>query len=280
MSMEEPVVDGLEPGGDPGDTGEIVPEGVEELAPEEPARHYVEAEPDHYVKVRVNGEEIERPWQEVVDGYSRTEDYTRKTQEAAALREQASYGLQIQRALETDPEMAIRILTTRYGLDQRSAEQAVQQVQEPEFDDPLERSLWQEQQARGRLEQRLEQMETERQLDRAVTSLRQSFTMTDQDVAEVLQTAYQMGAGVESFPLIWKSITYDRLAARVAAQQAVGQQQQQQTQAKQAAAAAATQVVSSGTHGGNGLTNQVDVSNQHMSPREAVELAFQQLGLE
>lgn len=280
MSMEEPVIDGLEPGGDPGNAGEVVPEGVEELAPAEPVRQYVEVDDptNHFVKVKVDGEEIERPWQEVVDGYSRTEDYTRKTQEAAALREQAAYGLQIQRALETDPEMAIKILTTRYGLDRTAPQEQV--VQEPEFDDPLERQIWQEQQARSRLEQRLEQYETERQLDRAVQGLRSSFAMTDQDVAEVLQTAYQMGAGVESFPLIWKSITYDRLAARVAAQQAAGQQQQQQTQTRQAAAAAATQVVTQGTHGGNGLTNQVDVSDQHMSPREAVELAFQQLGIE
>lgn len=98
-------------------------------------------------------------------------------------------------------------------------------------------------------------------------------------MAEVLQLAYNGGYGTEAFPMIWKNIQYDRIAARAQAMQASNQQQAQQTQQRQQAAAAASQVVASGTHGGNGLTNEVDVSQTNMTPREAIERALDQLGI-
>ena len=49
-----------------------------------------EAQPEvQLVKVKVDGEELEVPFDEVLKGYSRTADYTKKTQQAAELRKQA-----------------------------------------------------------------------------------------------------------------------------------------------------------------------------------------------
>ena len=118
MSMDDTPIEGLEPTEvEPGDTGELDVEGTQVEAEEAPPRQYVEVDdPDsRYVPVKVNGETLEVPFSDLVNGYSRTADYTQKTQEAAALRQQAEYGLRIQQALETDPAMAMRILQAQYG---------------------------------------------------------------------------------------------------------------------------------------------------------------------
>src|SRR4030095_1693507 len=84
-----PVSDG-QPSGD-GQTTETEPEYREYLDPTEYA--------DRYVPVKVGGETLEVPLREALDGYSRTADYTRKTQELAQQRQQAEYALTLQRAL-------------------------------------------------------------------------------------------------------------------------------------------------------------------------------------
>lgn len=59
---------------------------VEEKEPEEP-KEDVQESPKYKVKVR--GEELEVPLEELLNGYSRTQDYKVKTAEAAELRRQA-----------------------------------------------------------------------------------------------------------------------------------------------------------------------------------------------
>jgi len=280
VSMDDTPLDGgLEPAGDP-EIGEIA-QGEAEVAEPAPERQYVEVDdPDNrFVRVKVAGEETEIPFSEAVRGYSRTQDYTQKTQEAARLRQEAEYGLRIQQAMQRDPEMALQILAREHGITfgGQPAQQAPEPI--PEFDDPLEQQLYEERQARLRLEDRIEQAETNRALEQSISSLKTTFNIADDDVAEVLQVAYQHNMPMETFPLIWKQIAYDRIAARVAAAKAAESAGQQTTLQRQAAAAAASQVVSSGTYGGNGLTNEVDVSTQHMTPRQAIEMAFDSLGL-
>lgn len=55
----------------------------EEEADEEDDKPAKELDPETKVKVKVNGEEVEVPLKELQAGYSRTQDYTRKTQEVA-----------------------------------------------------------------------------------------------------------------------------------------------------------------------------------------------------
>jgi hypothetical protein len=278
--MDDTPVEGLEPTEvEPGDTGELDVEGTQAEAVEPEPRQYVEVDdPDNrFVPVKVNGEIVELPFREVVDGYSRTADYTQKTQEAAALRQQAEYGLRIQQALEQDPQMAMRILQAQYG--QPEAPQQAAAPVRPDFDDPLEEKAWELEQRYNELQQRFEQSETDRVVAQAVGNLQSTFRLSNDDVSAVLQTAYQMNLGVEAFPQIWKAIAYDRLEAKVRAQQAASQQQQESDQKRQSAAAAATRTIAPNTSGGNGLTQELDVSNQRMTPREAVEAALAQLNL-
>jgi hypothetical protein len=253
------------------------PEGGELEAP---ARSYVEVddEDNRYVPVKVDGEDIEIPFSELKRGYSRQEDYTRKTQETAKLRDEAKIGLQLQQALQANPELTLRILSDQYGINFAPPPPAAE-AQRPEFDDPLEEQIWTERQARLALEERLAQRDADAELSSAVNGLKQQFNLNDEDVGVVVQTAYQMRVGTEAFPQIWKAIAYDRISARVQAQRAEAERKAAETTSRQGAAAAASQIVSTGTGAGNGLTNQVDHADRHMSIREAIELAMDQHGV-
>ena len=253
------------------------PEGGEAEAP---ARQYVEVDdPDNrYVRVKVDGEDTEVPFSEAVRGYSRTEDYTRKTQEIARQREEAEFGMRLQQALQANPQTTLQILAQNYGLNLSQPEQQPPPAA-PTFDDPLEEQIYYERQARLSLEDRLAQRDADAELDRAVTGMRQQFNLNDEDLRAVVNIAYQNQWGPETFPHIWKSMAYDRIAAQVKAQRDAAAAAEQSTQQRQQAAAAASQIVSNGTGGANGLTNQVDPADRHMSIREAIELAMDQHGV-
>lgn len=255
------------------------PEGGESEAP--PPRSYVEVDdPDNrYVRVKVAGEDVEVPYSEAIKGYSREADYTRKAQEAARLRDEAQFGIQLQQALQANPEMTLRILSDQFGIGYDQQVPAPDEPQRPEFDDPLEEQIWTERQARLALEDRLAQRDADYELNSAINGLKQQFNLSDEDVGVVVSTAYQMRLGTEAFPQIWKSVAFDRIAARVQAQRAEAERQAANTSSRQGAAAAASQIVSSGTGVGNGLTNQVDNADRHMSIREAIELAMNQHGV-
>jgi hypothetical protein len=273
---ETPSFEGGVEQADSAPSGEITEstQQVEDATPE-PARQYVEVDdPDHrYVRVRVDGEDQEVPYSEALKGYSREADYTRKSQEVARQREQADYGLRLQQALESNPALTLQILAQQYGFTPPA------QAQEPEpeisFDDPLERALHDERQAREALEQRIYAREADQALEAAVGNLRGRYNATDDDIREVIGTAYRMQVGVEALPMIYESMAFQRLNARV---QQIRQQQteeQQRVTAKQQA----SQIVSNGAGASsNGLTNVLD-PNRTMTIREAALAAMEQAGL-
>ena len=92
-------------GGPETDLGGATSDGqtTDQPAYEEPKNYLnVDEVADRYVRVKVDGEEIEVPVQEALQGYSRTADYTRKTQELAQQRQQAEYALAVQAAHDED----------------------------------------------------------------------------------------------------------------------------------------------------------------------------------
>jgi hypothetical protein len=261
-----------------GDTGSEATEQPDDGGYEPPARQYVEIDdPDNrYERVKVDGEELEVPYSELKRGYSREADYTRKTQALAQQRQEAEYGINLQRALEANPEMTLRILAERHGI--AFAQQVANNMQveeEPEYLDPLERQIAEERRAREGLEQRLAQREEDERLEKAVTGLRQQFNLNDEDLQEVIGVAYRNGYGIEALPMIYKTMAYDRLSARVAAARAAEEAKQAETSRRTAAKSQAGQVVSNGSSGANGITNQVDAGGR-MTLREAIEAAFEQ----
>jgi hypothetical protein len=260
-----------------GDTGSEAIEQPDDGG-DEPPRQYVEIDdPDNrYERVKVDGEELEVPYSELKRGYSREADYTRKAQALAQQRQEAEYAINLQRALEANPAMTLQILAERYG--QQIPQQYGQQAPAPEEDeytDPLERAIAEERQARLSLEQRLAQRDEDERLEQAVSGLRQQFNLSDEDLQEVIGVAYRGGYGIEALPMIYKTMAFDRLAARVQAAQAEQQRQQAETARRTAAKSQAGQVVQNGSRGAGGITNQVDAGGR-MTLREAIEAAFDQ----
>ena len=277
MPDEVEPLDGAGPEVDPEYDGDIAAAGeVFEDADgdQPPARQYVEVDdPDQrYVRVKVDGEDVEVPFSEAVRGYSREADYTRKAQLVAQQRQEAELGLRIQQALQADPQATIRLLAERYAAQQQAPEPA------PEFDDPLERQLYEERQARERLEERISQREADEQLARTVEGLRSQFGANDEDIRAAVHLASQNNLGIEALPMVYKTMAFDRIQANVKAYQAQeaakAAENARRTQAKQAAG----QVVSNGQTGATNLTDRAN-TGAPMSLRESIEAAFEQFGV-
>lgn len=183
-----------------------------------------------YVKVKVDGADVDVPFNEAIQGYQRQADYTRKTQELASQREQLQFAQTLQQALETNPSATIELLTRHYGAataNQMVADAGAQPAV-PEFDDPLEQRIWE-------TEQRIAQYEQERanqQLQSEISRLQQTYE--DFDPQEIVRVALQRGT--TDLEGTYKQIAYDRVVARLTAQQqapqVLAQQEQAVTEAK------------------------------------------------
>ncbi len=269
---------------DDGQGGAVVPEG--DPTPAEPEYDYLDIDEglaSKYVKAKVDGEEISVPLNEALQGYQRQESFTRKTQELAELRKEAENALRLQQAMQTSPGLTIQVLAQQagvsveefLGMTPAQQQQAVQDNQEQEYVDPLERQLAEERQARLALEQRIEQREADEYLRSQVESLKQTYGIGDDEVRAVVQQALQMNVGPESFPMIYQAQAYQKLQATTEAQQTYTQQQQADDEARRRAAAAQAATVTAGS----GATNVTPVqsANGITSPRDAILAAFESL---
>jgi hypothetical protein len=88
------------------------------------------------VTVRVDGQDIEVPLDEALNGYMRQADYTRKTQEVANQRQGLEYEGEIVEALGRDPRATIAALASAYGLtpEQFLAQTSTAEVDEEELE--------------------------------------------------------------------------------------------------------------------------------------------------
>jgi hypothetical protein len=163
MSNEEPAANEAAPAeAAPAETGTSEAEAA-------PAPNYLDTDQyaDHYVRVRVDGEDQEVPLAEALQGYSRQQDYTRKTQALADQQREAQFALSLQRALESNPEATLRVLQDQF-IPPSPPEEAEPEI---DWDDPLEVKLYQqEQQIRS-----MQQAQANRDLQEAVWVLRQRY---------------------------------------------------------------------------------------------------------
>ena len=276
---EAPVIDGS-------GEGTQAPVTDDAPAPPPPEPEYLEIDDAlaaKHVKVKVDGEELSVPLNEALQGYQRQEAFTRKTQEAAQLRQEAENALRLQQALQTSPGMTVQILAQQagvsveefLGMTPAQQQQAVSEPQEDQYVDPLERALNEERQARLALQERVEQREADEYLQQQIQGLKQTYQIDDEQVREVVGQALQMGVGPEAFPMIYQAQAFQKLQAQQGAQQDLAAKTQQEEQQRQAAAQAASQVVSAGT----GATNVTTApsANGITSPRDAVLAAFDSL---
>ena len=282
---DAPAPQGQAGEGDPGiEAGSVEsPPTQPEAAPPPPEPSYLEIDDDlraKHVRVKVDGEEISVPLEEALQGYQRQAAFTQRTQELAEQRRQAEEALRLHQAMQANPGLTVQILADHagmsveqyLGLQAAQAQAAQQQSQEPEFDDPLERELYRERQAREALEARFTQREADEQLQRAVYGLQQQYGLNDDQVRAVVGAAMQMKLGIEYLPFVYQAMAYQ---AQQGAQQQVAQQRAMEDQQRQLAAANASAVVGNGTGVVGGSPTPANA--EYSTYREAIEAAFDEV---
>ena len=274
--------------GSPDDVGVAADDGqpTDQVAYEEPKEYLpVDDYADRYVRVKVDGEELEVPLKEALQGYSRTADYTRKTQDLAAQREQSEYALAVQRALQAQPEETLRLLSRQYGIPWEPASQSPPQQpwEQPSYDDgddnpymdPIERRLVQQQQAIDALAQRDAQRAADQQLQLAIGGLQRKFQLDDTTVREVVGVALQNRMGPEAFEMIYKNLAFDRAQqARAAAEV----QRRERDAQREVNRERSQQLVGQGRSANGAGGPPPGASDGRMSIHEAFEAAERELG--
>lgn len=215
---------------------------------------------DRKARVKVGDEELEVPVPELVQGYMRQADYTRKTQAAAEQAKQAEAALALQRQLQSDPAGTIQQLALR-----QLQAQASQQEQEPT--DPVQAKL-------QALEQRINQydaLEQDRYLARELAQLKSEFG-DHFDPEAVVGRAYSMYEQTGYLPDP-RSAYFQMLGEQAWAQQDAQREFTDQNSAADAAALAAKREASqlSGGHSAQGAGGQIQ--NEELSVAEAFRRA-------
>ena len=268
--------------------GDPAPSGQVESAPTQSEAPPIPAEPERleitdemrgrHVTVKVDGEEISVPLDEALQGYQRQAAFTQHSQQLAEQRREAEDALRLHQAMRANPGLTVRVLADHAGmsveqflnLSPAQQQAAVNGEQaEPEFDDPLERELWVERQAREALEARFAQREADEQLARAVGGLQREYGLNEEQCRAVVGTAMQLGLGINLLPMVYQAMAFQ---GQQSAQQQAAQQRATEEQQRQAAAANANALVGNGTGvvgGGSAPANA-----EYSSYREAIEAAY------
>lgn len=232
---------------------------------------------DKKVRVKVGGEEIAVPVSELAAGYQRQADYTRKTQEVAAQREQAAFGLQLQQALEINPAETIKLLSATYGVQLTPAQ--AQQIADDAaaggadtFVDPVERLVAER---LSPIEAYIQDLERERavnQLERDLASLKTKYG-DDFNEQAVVQAAVAMGE--TDLDKVFKIIAFDTLMAKQQAVTEYTSQQAAEDANRMQAKAAMADLVS----GGASAASAVPTAHRTNSIEDAFMETLAELGV-
>lgn len=279
-----PVSDAPAPQGqaaevDPASSGQVEsPPTQPETPPPPAAPDYLEITDDlrsKHVRVKVDGEEISVPLDEALQGYQRQAAFTQHSQQLAEQRREAEDALRLHQAMQYNPGLTVQVLAQNAGMSVEQylgmqAAQAAAQEQEPQFDDPLERELYVERQAREALERRFIQREADEQLGRAVNGLQQQYGLNDEQCRAVVATAMQMNLGIEYLPIVYRAMAFQ---GQQGAQDTAAQQRAAEDAQRQAAAANAAALIGNGTGvvGGSPAPANVEYSNY----RDAIAAAYE-----
>lgn len=235
---EAPAVDGevvgeeAEPEAPVADTPEVqsdAPDG--EVGFDGPPLLDVDEFGDYVVTVKVDGEEQQVPVREALSGYMRQADYTRKTQQIAADRQDIQFAQALRQGLERDPLGTLQALAQHYGL-------VGQQAEQPQFDDPLEARIYELEQALTAKVSQLESFYGQTLLDREIDRLSNTYADFADHLDDVIATAATRDVSLED---AYKIVTYDN---RLTAAQNAEKRAQQAAAAREAKRK--SQIVSSG----------------------------------
>lgn len=173
---------------------------------------------DRKVVLKVQGEEIEVPLAEALNGYMRQSDYTKKTQAHADQVKLAEWAQQLREAIQADPAGTIKYLQDQYGI---TDQKIVDDDYDPELK-PLFEMVSSQQREMAALQAQIQRFEADRVLNEVRSELRSVQTeFPDLDPNVVLPLAAQRGLGIRDAYLLSESekiIGSRRDAERVAAE--------------------------------------------------------------
>ena len=232
---------------------------------------------DYYAKVKVDGEELDVPVAEALQGYQRQADYTRKTQELSERAQQVSFWETVDRAMQADPATTLQYLQTHYGIGQADAASntAQQDAEDDWFSDPSEKRIAQlEKQLQG-MQNHFEQQQATQLLNQVVSDLQQKYG-DEFNAQEVVREAVNRGVSdPRHLEGIFKEMAYDSLLARKAAEADFNSKKAAEEQARKARAAEQASTVQQGA-GSNGAVQTPAPVNRPRTIQEAWALAKQQ----
>lgn len=213
--------------------------------------------------VKVDGQEIEVTLDELRNGYSRQQDYTRKTQELAAERARLAELEALRTAMDRDPIAVVKAIADAYGLD-LMGQQGSDEDFEPE--DPVQAKLREFEEWKAQQEAR----EVQAQIDRTVDRLKGAHGEFNEN--ELFAFAVQHR--ISDLDVAYRAWNYERVMSEAAQlkQQAKAAEDAKRTDAKRAAS-----VVSGGAGTQPGSTKAAPKSFSTME--EAWNLAKAQLGI-
>jgi len=247
-----------------------------DIAPE-PSYLDVDTYGNHYARVKVDGEELEIPVSEALQGYQRQADYTRKTQELSQRAQQVQFWETVDQAMKVNPQETMRFLQNQYGIGQ--AEVATNtSYDEPEDDwfvDPSDKRIAQLEQQLNGVQTYFQQQQAAQQLEQVVGQLQRKYG-EDFDATAVIRETLNRGFNDPRYlEGVFKEMSFDRLMARQSAQADQQSRRQSQSQQRQRAAADAAATVSQGSGSGGDVVTPTPATRPK-SIQEAWALAKQQ----
>jgi len=166
---------------------------------------------DHYITVRVDGEDVDVLLSEAVAGYSRQSDYTRKTQELATQKSELQWATAIKQALDNDPAGTLKLLSSHYGVSNKEAQQMVNDDDffGDGFDevDPMSKRLQEFEKRVSVFEQAQAQQELQVEISRLQTKYGEDF-----DAREVV--AFAVANNNSDLEGVFKQLAFDRVSTR------------------------------------------------------------------
>jgi hypothetical protein len=263
------------------DAGPTVEGGQAEVTAENEGT-YFDPSPyaDQLVRVKVDGEEVAVPVADLVNGYSRTADYTRKTQELAQERQNLEFWKQVEAAMQVDPAQTLQYLSQQFGV--QVAQQASDAFgDDDEWADPADVKLREFQQQVAPALEYVERQQAVAYLDSVISNLTQRYG-DEFNAQEVMKYAVDRGVhNPDMLEACFKEMMFEKYRARSAAEQQTAAQRAAEDARRQAAAATAGTVIGQGSSSSGGAAaGAPHVPAGKLTIAEAYALAKAELGVD
>lgn len=233
------------------------------------------------VRVKVDGEDVEVPVEDLLGGYSRTADYTRKTQELAAQRQEIDFWKSVDAAMRVNPQQTLEYLSKQFGAQQAPAATEAADDDWGQYSDPTEQKLEALQQQLAPAVQYFQQQQAEQYLNQVIDGLNTKYADSEVPFSaqEVVTEALNRGIhDPRMLEAVYRDMSFDRLRAQLSAKKEVATQQQTTDAQKKAAAQQQAALIGSGAGAPRGRAPQSTAPRKYESFADAWAESKAELG--